>query len=147
MVTRAFAVEDGNLSTASLITTRTKLYKDIDLTFAKKPSGEIYKKTDAAAVKQAVKNLLLTNKFEKPFQPEFGGDLNNLLFELVDNDTVYEIDGAIREAVQRYEPRARVRQVATNLQPDANSISVSVTFQIVNTEEVVTLDTTITRLR
>ena len=147
MVTRAFAVEDGNLNTASLTTTRTKLYKDIDLTFAKKPSGEIYKKTDAAAVKQAVKNLLLTNKFEKPFQPEFGGDLNNLLFELVDNDTVYEIDGAIREAVRRYEPRAQVRQVATNLQPDANSISVTVTFQVVNTEEVVTLDTTITRLR
>jgi len=147
MVTRAFAVEDGNLNTASLVTSRNRLYKDIDLTFAKKPSGEIYKKTDAAAVKQAVKNLLLTNKFEKPFQPEFGGDLNNLLFELVDNDTVYEIDGAIREAIRKYEPRARVRQVATNLQPDANSISVTVTFQIISTEEIVTLDTTITRLR
>lgn len=147
MVTRAFAVEDGNLNTTTLVTSRNRLYKDIDLTFAKKPSGEIYKKTDAAAVKQAVKNLLLTNKYEKPFQPEFGGDLNNLLFELVDNNTVYEIDGAIREAIKRYEPRARVRQVATNLQPDANSISVTITFQIVNTEEVVTLDTTITRLR
>ena len=147
MVTRAFAVEDGNLGTASLVTSRTRLYKDIDLTFAKKPSGEVYKKTDAAAVKQAVKNLLLTNKYEKPFQPEFGGDLNNLLFELVDNDTVYEIDGAIREAIQKYEPRAIVRQVATNLQPDLNSIGVTVTFQIVNTEEIVTLDTTIMRLR
>lgn len=147
MVTRAFAVEDGNLNTTSLVTSRNRLYKDIDLTFAKKPSGEIFKKNDAAAVKQAVKNLLLTNRYEKPFQPEFGGNLNNLLFELVDNNTVYEIDGAIREAIKRYEPRARVRQVATNLQPDANSISVTVTFQIVNTEEVVTLDTTITRLR
>jgi len=147
MVTRAFAVEDGNLNTASLVTSRNRLYKDIDLTFAKKPSGDVYKKTDAAAVKQAVKNLLLTNKFEKPFQPEFGGDLNNLLFELVDNDTVYEIDGAIREAIKRYEPKAQVRQVVTNLQPDANSIIVTITFQIVNTEEVVTLDTTITRLR
>ena len=147
MVTRAFAVEDGNLNTTSLVTSRNRLYRDIDLTFAKKPSGEIYKKTDAAAVKQAVKNLLLTNRYEKPFQPEFGGDLNNLLFELVDNDTVYEIDGAIREAIKKYEPRARVRQVATNLQPDANSIGITITFQIVNTEEVVTLDTTITRLR
>jgi phage baseplate assembly protein W len=147
MVTRAFAVEDGNLNTISLVTSRNRLYKDIDLTFAKKPSGEIYKKTDAAAVKQAVKNLLLTNRYEKPFQPEFGGNLNNLLFELVDNDTVYEIDGAIKEAIKRYEPRARVRQIATNLQPDANSISVTITFQIINTEEVVTLDTTITRLR
>lgn len=147
MVTRAFAVEDGNLNTTSLVTSRNRLYKDIDLTFAKKPSGEIFKKNDASAVKQAVKNLLLTNRYEKPFQPEFGGNLNNLLFELVDNNTVYEIDGAIREAIKRYEPRARVRQVATNLQSDANSISVTVTFQIVNTEEVVTLDTTITRLR
>ena len=147
MVTRAFAVEDGNLNTRSLVTTRTRLYSDIDLTFAKKPSGEIYKKTDAAAVKQAVKNLLLTNKYEKPFQPSFGGDLNNLLFELVDNDTVYEIDAAIREAVSRYEPRAFIRSVKTNLQPDANNIDVTITFQIVNTEEVVTLGTTITRLR
>ena len=147
MVTRAFAVEDGNLNTASLITSRTKVYSDIDLTFAKKPSGEIYKKTDAAAVKQAVKNLLLTNKYEKPFQPNFGGNLNDLLFELVDNDTVYEIDGAIREAIKRYEPRARVRQIATNLQADANTIGVTVTFQVINTEEVVTLETNITRLR
>lgn len=147
MVTRAFAVEDGNLNSVSLVTSRNRAYKDIDLTFAKKPSGEIFKKNDAAAVKQAVKNLLLTNRYEKPFQPEFGGDLNNLLFELVDNDTAYEIDGAIREAVKRYEPRARVRQIATNLQPDANSISVTITFQVVNTEEVVTLATTITRLR
>lgn len=147
MVTRAFAVEDGNLNSTSLVTSRNKAYSDIDLTFAKKPSGEIYKKSDAAAVKQAVKNILLTNKYEKPFQPDFGGDLNNLLFELVDNDTVYEIDGAIREALSRYEPRARVRQVATNLQPDANSITVTVSFQVVNTEELITLETNITRLR
>ena len=60
MVTRAFAVEDGNLSTRSLITTRNKLFSDIDLTFTNRPSGDLYKKTDAAAVKQAVKNLLLT---------------------------------------------------------------------------------------
>lgn len=147
MVSRAFAVEDGNLSTASLVTTRTKQYSDIDLTFAKKPSGEIYKKTDAAAVKQAVKNLLLTNKYEKPFQPSFGGNLNDILFELVDNDSAYEIEEAVRQAIQRYEPRARVRQVRTNLQPDANSLGLTISFQILNTTEVVTLETNITRLR
>lgn len=147
MVSRAFAVEDGNLSTTSLVTTRTKQYSDIDLTFAKKPSGEIYKKTDAAAVKQAVKNLLLTNKYEKPFQPSFGGNLNDILFELVDNDSAYEIEEAVRQAIQRYEPRARVRQVRTNLQPDANSLGLTISFQILNTTEVVTLETNITRLR
>lgn len=64
MVTKAFSIEDGNLSTKSITTTRQLTFTDIDLTFTAKPSGEIYKKTDAAAVKQAIKNLLLTNKME-----------------------------------------------------------------------------------
>ena len=59
------SAEDGNLGVSTLIGTRTKLYKDIDLTFANKTSGEIFKKEDAAAVKQAVKNLILTNYFER----------------------------------------------------------------------------------
>lgn len=147
MATRSYSIEDGNLNTASLVTSRDKVYKDIDLTFAKKPSGEIYKKTDAAAVKQAVKNLIMTNKNEKPFQPDFGGDLNNILFELVDDDSEYEIEEVVREAVQRYEPRARVRQVITNLNPDANSLGLSIIFQIVNSTENVTIEANITRLR
>jgi phage baseplate assembly protein W len=147
MVTRAFAIEDGNLNTRSLVTSRNKLYSDIDLTFTKKPSGEIYKKSDAAAVKQAVKNLLLTNRFEKPFQPFFGGDLNNILFELVDNDTSYEIEATIKDAIARYEPRAFVQKVDVALQGDANTMGISVRFQVVNTEEFITLETTLTRLR
>ena len=147
MVTRAFAVEDGNLNTRSLVTTRNKLFSDIDLTFANKLSGDVYKKTDAAAVKQAVKNLLLTNQYEKPFQPDFGGNLSGLLFELVDNDTAYEIESVIKQSIARYETRALVQTVTTNLQPDANSIDITITFQVVNTQEIITLDTTIMRLR
>ena len=45
MVSRAFSVEDGNLATKALVTTRNKIYKDIDLTFANRPSGDVYKKT------------------------------------------------------------------------------------------------------
>jgi phage baseplate assembly protein W len=147
MVTKAFAVEDGNLNTRSITTSRNKLFSDIDLTFAIKPSGEIYKKLDAAAVKQAVKNILLTNQFEKPFQPTFGGNLNNILFELVDNDTVFEIENTVKQAIARYEPRALVQRVITDLRPDANSIGITVQFQVVSTQEIVTVETTITRLR
>ena len=68
-MSRAFAVEDKNLNQASIIVSRNKLYRDIDLSFTVKPSGEIYKKIDAGAVKQSIKNLLLTNHFEKPFLP------------------------------------------------------------------------------
>ena len=68
MVTRAFSTEDGNLSTAGIITSGIRESKDINLLFNLKTNGDIFKKTEAAAVKQAVKNLLMTNKFEKPFQ-------------------------------------------------------------------------------
>ena len=79
---RVFSIEDGNLDTASITTSRQKSYSDIDMTFAKKGNNDIFKKSDAAAVKQAVKNLLLTNFGEKPFNPEFGGNLNAFLFNL-----------------------------------------------------------------
>ena len=77
MAKRAFSIEDGVLNSGTLVTARNRVFKDIDLSIAKKPSGDIFKKQDAAAVKQSVKNILLTNRNEKPFTPNFGGDLNS----------------------------------------------------------------------
>ena len=84
--TRVLSREDGNLSTSLIISSRSRAFKDIDLSFTAKDNGELYTKTDAAAVKQAVKNLIQTNYFEKPFMPLFGADLRSLLFELADED-------------------------------------------------------------
>lgn len=144
---RAFSVEDGNLSTSTLRSSRTRLYKDIDLTFVAKPSGEVYKKQDAAAVKQAVKNMLLTNFAEKPFNPTFGANLRALLFDLADPDIEYDIERAILSTIERFEPRARVLNVRAVALPDNNEISVTVTFKVVSTSEEVTFTTTLARLR
>ena len=78
---KAFSVEDGNQDTSTLRSRRNREYSDIDLSFLKSASGDVFKKTSAAAVKQSVKNLLMTNWGEKPFRPVFGGNLNDLLFE------------------------------------------------------------------
>ena len=96
-IRNAFAVEDKNLSVSTILTSRKVAYKDIDLTFKNKPSGEVFKKQEAAAVKQAVKNLLLTNYGEKPFNPDFGADLRSLLFELADAEIEEEIEPVIDE--------------------------------------------------
>ena len=80
-VTKALSIEDGNLQTPSIVTTRNRKYSDLDLTFAARTTGDIFKKTDAAAVKQSVKTILQTNFGEKPFQPNFGADLRSRLFE------------------------------------------------------------------
>ena len=58
---RQLSIEDGNLS-SSILTSREKKYSDIDLLFDKKPSGDIYKKQEAAAVKQSVKNIVSTTQ-------------------------------------------------------------------------------------
>ena len=144
---RIFSQEDGNLNTRSIVTSRSTDYSDIDLTFANKPSGDIYKKTEAAAVKQAVKNLLLTNFSEKPFQPRFGGNLNALLFALntdVDDD---ELKEQIARSIETFEPRAEVLNITSNLKDDSHEIKVTVTFKVVNTSQVITTDINLTRLR
>src|SRR6056300_1764517 len=146
MAVKAFSTEDGNLST-SIITTRNKKYTDIDLTFTPRPSGDVYKKVDAAAVKQSVKNLLLTSRYEKPFQPNFGADLNSALFAL---DTDYDpdyIQDLIADAIKNYEPRARVLEISLSLKPEYNSLDATIVFQVINTNETVSVDVSLTRLR
>ena len=143
---RAYSTEDTNLS-KSLIASRGTDYKDIDLAFAAKPAGDVFKKTDAAAVKQAVKNLLLTNRGEKPFQPDFGADLNEVLFNL---DTEFDPDfvqDLIAEAIKNFEPRALVLSVSVSTDGDNNRLDATVEFQVVNTEEIVTTEVSLARLR
>lgn len=148
MVTKSLSIEDRNLSNGGrIVAVGQKRYSDLDLSFVKKKNGDIFKKNDAAAVKQAIKNLILTNYFEKPFEPYFGANLRGLLFELasdfIENDTEEEI----RKAIENYEPRARVINVSSIFTESNNSLDVSLVFQIINTGEIVTIETEISRLR
>lgn len=144
---RVLAKEDGNLSQSTLIGGRRKEYRDIDLSFTAKSNGEIFVKKEAAAVKQAVKNLILTDYFEKPFEPFYGGNIRALLFELADDDVEEETRENIIRAINAYEPRAIVREVSVSYQEERNSISIYIEFQVINTEEVVTFTTSLSRLR
>ena len=147
MPSRAFSIEDGNIGTKSILTSRREEYLDIDLSFAKKDSGDIFKKSSGASVKQAVRNLLLTNFSEKPFLPRFGADLNSMLFRLssdIDDDT---LEDDIINAIETFEPRARVLNIKSNISPDTNEVNITVTFQIINTSEEAFVDVSLTRLR
>ena len=101
---RRLSIEDANLNSVTIVGTRQKLFKDIDITFLAKDTGEIFKKTDANAVKQAVKNLVLTNHFEKPFNAKFGGNIQGLLFELADDETGEQVQETIIAAINEHEP-------------------------------------------
>lgn len=147
MPTRAFAVEDGNLAVKPIITSQTRTYNDIDLSFAKKTTGDVFKKNDAAAVKQSIKNILLTNRTEKPFAPNFGGDLNRFLFSLDTEFDEFEIEDMIASSIAKSEPRARVTKIESNISGDYNSVDILITFQVVSTSQTEQLNISLTRLR
>ena len=147
MAVRAFSIEDGNLQSKSVVVSRNKVYRDLDLLFGDTPDGDVFKKTDAAAVKQSVKNLLMTNILEKPFQPKFGADLNKFLFELADFFDKELIEDNVRFAIENYEPRARVLNVDAQVQPDYHDVKVTIKFQVISTAEVIDLNLSLARLR
>ena len=144
---RVFSIEDGSIDTVSITTSRNNAYSDLDLTFARKDDDDIFKKNDAAAVKQAVKNLLLTNFGEKPFNPRFGGNLNAFLFRLDTEFDELEIEDSVAQAIANFEPRAILRNVKATLLSDQNSVNVKVIFQVVNIPETQELSINIAGLR
>ncbi len=145
----AYAKEDqGDLNKFNISTSRSSNYKDIDLTFkAKGTSGDIFKKENAASVKQAIKTLLLTNALEKPFLSDFGGDIQGRLFGLAIDNTANEIKERIIYTIEKYEPRAEVLDLIVVLNPDRNSLHVSVEFRVINTGVLAEFSTVIDRVR
>jgi len=145
---KVLSTEDQELSGKSITTTRNRVYKDIDLSLAKNTTtNDIFKKQDAAAVKQAVMNLIQTGRFEKPFRPSFGANITNQLFELSASETATDLEYQIKTSIERFEPRAKVRELIVNSNPDRNYISVFLEFQILNTSEIVSFETSLSRLR
>ena len=147
MVSKVFSLEDGNQQTASAVTARSQLYKDIDLSFAKAPSNDIYKKTDLASVKQAVKNLLLTNNYEKPFAPNFGANIRALLFDLADENLENRATTKIKLAIDTYEPRVVVKSIKVDPDPDRNDVRIQVNLKIKNSSSEFNVSTSLNRLR
>jgi phage baseplate assembly protein W len=137
---KVFSPEDGNLS-SNIRVVKTRKYSDIDLTLSARTDefgflngdGDILKKLDAAAVKQSIKNLLLTNHHEKPYRPKFGGNLGNRLFDLMDASTSDQIIDDIKIAIERYEPRAKITGLKVVASPDYNYLSVIIEFRVVQT--------------
>lgn len=147
-IDRALSIEDRTLNATTIVVARNRAYKDIDLTFARKPgTNDVYKKTDAAAVRQSLRNLISTNKLEKPFDPDFGGDIRAMLFELADDLTSMDIENNIKTVAYMYEPRAEIVDIQSEVSPDANSVGVTITFQILSTAETITFTTVVSRLR
>ena len=132
---------DYNETHPQLITIRPeRVYADLDLAFERHPIyNDVRPVKDIDAVKNSVKNLLLTNRGERPFQPNLGSGLFDLLFENSNPYTIQAVRSKIIDMLTSYEPR--INQVKVSIQdlPEDNAIHVKVGFNItsiVDNEEV-----------
>ena len=149
MARYAYSREDqGDLNTSTVKSARNKEHVDIDLNFTPKAtSGDIFKKTQLSAVKQSIKNLLMTNRLEKPFVANFGANITGMLFELADGESDYFLKKDIVSTIQIFEPRVQVLNLDVKVDPDYNRLGVKLEFKIRNTNEVAEFSTTLRILR
>ena len=124
-------------------------YTDLDLFFGRKTtSKDISKVTDIQAVKRSIRNLVLTNHYEKPFHPEIGSGVRDMLFELMTPLTAHILTKKIEDVIENFEPRARLISVRAIPNLDRNEYECTVTFYVVNTPtELVDLTVFLERLR
>jgi len=126
-----------------------QIYSDIDLFFGPKTgSKDITKVIDVTAVKRSVRNLILTNPYEKPFHPEIGSGVRDILFEPMTPISAYVLTMKIEEVIENFEPRARLIGVRAIPNLDNNAYEVTIEFYVVNAPtELVSMEVLLERVR
>lgn len=123
-------------------------YSDLNLDFHAHPtSGDLVPLTNAESVKRSVRNIMLTNRNERLFNPSFGGNLTQLLFQPVTPATELQIKLYITNAIKHFEPRVNIISIEVNVSPDEYQYNVSFVFSVDGLSQEIQYDTILERLR
>jgi phage baseplate assembly protein W len=111
-------------------------FKDLSVTFKKHPvTNDLVTVKDKAAIVQAITGLLLTRKGERPFQPELGCGIQNILFEPLDFGSAGIIRSEIRDVLNRYEPRINVDSIRCVPDELNNGYEVELSYTIIGRDD------------
>jgi phage baseplate assembly protein W len=133
---------------ATVTTDVVRDFKDLDLNFNIHPiRKDISKSIGPMAVVNSIKNLILTNHYERPFQPDIGSNVRRLLFENLDNITATTIKDEIERTIVNYEPRATVKTINVTADYDNNGFKVYLEFFIVNQTTPIIINFLLERIR
>lgn len=133
--------------------TRTQDYKDLDLDFIAHPTTkDVVKKVGIEAIKRSVRNLVLTNYYDRPFRPFIGSNAQKILFDNINPMTANFLKDAIIETINNFEPRVQLvndenRGVYVQVDPDNNGYVAKINFIILNRGEPVTINLFLERIR
>ena len=111
-------------------------FKDLSVVFKKHPvTDDLVTVKDKVAIAQSISNLLQTNNGERPFNPDLGSGLRELLFEQADWGTAAAISGRVRECLVKYEPRIKVLRVNSDPDYNNNGFDVSIEYEILGRDD------------
>ena len=109
----------------------SKSFRDFSLTFEKNAvTNDILALKDAAAIKESVKNIVLYNFYEKPFDPFFGGNIIGLLFENSTPTMALEVENRIEQSIEIHEPRVTAVSVDVDFEPEVNTLNCQINYLI-----------------
>lgn len=126
----------------------TRTFTDLDFNFLLHPkTGDVSTRSDEEAIKQSIRNLVLTRNFERPFRSEVGCQATALLFEPMSPMLGTLIEKSIADVINNYEPRATLIDVNAKFSPENNSAYITVTFKIKNTQTPIAVNLILERTR
>jgi phage baseplate assembly protein W len=122
-------------------------YLDFFTSFMPHPdTGQLLFKTDERVINQSIRNLLLTNRGERPFENSIGGSLRTLLFDLFDDHTEDLARDYVLETL-KLEPRARINNVSIKSNENAGALFILIEYVHSGSSDPVSLTVTLSRVR
>jgi len=129
------------------MTRNTRTFIDLDAALTLNPrTRDVATKTDDNAVRTALRNLIHTRHYERPFRPELGCQIHNLMFELNDPLSLIIAEKTIKDAISKFEPRVTLISVTAQTGDD-NELRIEIVYKLRNSEEPAIFNTTLTRVR
>lgn len=127
---------------------RPEIYSDFpkDLTLSL-TNYDVSRNLDEASINDAIKNLVLTDRGERLFQPEIGCDIRKMLFENITPDVIITAKQIITNVIESYEPRCNLIGVDVLASLDNNAIQIIITYNIINRQDPITFTLTLDRVR
>jgi len=126
----------------------SRSFRDLDLDFSRNAvTNDVNVVEDVVAVKRALRNLIQTNFYERPFQPELGCGIRELLFENFTPMTKVFLESKIEEVIINYEPRVQLQNVAVDDDQDKNRLVVDIYFYVVGVPGPQVVQTFLQRVR
>ena len=128
--------------------TQRVVYSDFFTDLDKHPiRSTVLRKTNVDAVKQSLRNLMLTDRGERLFQPNLGGNIRAMLFENITPQTLLTMQEHIKDVIEAHEPRADVIDVVIAQTSQEHEVQITIVFRVVNVQEPVTLELLLERVR